>query len=130
MQFHYLTVKPCTYEGCSKSNENVGPIWAQGVRSGNTAQQYVVHTRGYQKYKFHLNRMKTWIFVIICVRIHKCCLLFFTFKKNARESWTTIHLKFCVKLGKTTKVRTCYSKHIVIVLWVYNILSLVQCFSR
>ncbi len=25
-------------EGCSKSNKNVGPKYAQGVQSGNTAQ--------------------------------------------------------------------------------------------
>ncbi len=56
------------YEGSSKINENVGSIWAQGVQSGNTAQWYKVHTRGYQKYKFQLNRIETRSFVIICVK--------------------------------------------------------------
>ncbi len=101
----YLWENRGKYDGCSKSNENVRLVWAYGVQSSNTVQWYIIHSCGYQKYKFQLNRIKTGISVIIRVKHIRVLHLFFTFKKMQENLEQQYAIKFWVKLRKTAKER-------------------------
>ncbi len=130
--WNYVRLYHSKYEGCSESSENVGPIWAHGVQSGNTVQWYVAHTYDYQKYKFQLNRIKSWIFLIICVkRIRVPPFVFYILKKCKRILEQRYTLKFCVKFGETVKE----SMDMLQQGWWHScdytiVLSVVQCVSR